>query len=53
MAVTPWLELGAGAQLLVKQSETMAEPLWQGANAALRVQHRFDLYAKAESDDRY
>jgi hypothetical protein len=37
MAVTPWLELGAGTQLLVKQSETMAEPLWQGANAALRV----------------
>jgi hypothetical protein len=37
MAVSSWLELGAGAQLLAKQAESMDEPVWQGASGSLRV----------------
>jgi hypothetical protein len=37
MAVSQWLELSAGTGLLIKQSEGMDEPVWQGANGGLRV----------------
>jgi len=37
MAVTKWLELSAGTSLLIKQSEDMREPVWQGADLALRI----------------
>jgi len=37
LAPADWFELSAGTELLVKQSETMAEPVWQNADVALRV----------------
>jgi len=37
MAVSKWLELSAGTSLLIKQSESMDEPVWQGAHGGLRV----------------
>lgn len=32
-----WLELSGGTSLLIKQSEEMHEPVWQGSDLALRV----------------
>jgi hypothetical protein len=36
-APADWIEVSAGAELLVKQSEAMSEPVWQNADAAVRI----------------